>query len=302
LRGGDPIINGVNIKEGFIEKNSEENCKYISTRGIRKSCDVYNTIPTSDYNTVYIHCDKLSEFLDNIDTIQYKFILVTGDGDLTFPSNIGNRQEKLLDNNMVVHMFIMNCSISHPKITHLPIGINYHTMSEEGMPEWGSKSTPEEQDKELQTIQKSSKPFSSRIIKCFSNFHFNKQSDRKYTYDREDAINQIPTELIYYQPSFMSRNESFILQKDYAFVVSPHGNGLDCHRQWEALCLGSIPIVKTSSIDVLYEGLPVLIVKNWSDINKELLDNTIEEFSKKSFNYDRLLLRYWVDKINSYRK
>jgi hypothetical protein len=33
----------------------------------------------------------------------------------------------------------------------------------------------------------------------------------------------------------------------HRFVVSPPGNGVDCHRTWESLYLGSIPIVKAST-------------------------------------------------------
>ena len=45
--------------------------------------------------------------------------------------------------------------------------------------------------------------------------------------------------------------------------MSPQGNGLDCHRTWEALILKTIPIVRTSSLDPLYEGLPVVVVHEW---------------------------------------
>ena len=124
---------------------------------------------------------------------------------------------------------------------------------------------------------------------------------KKYTYDRTDAIEQIPSELVYYQSKEVSRKETWEQQKEYAFVLSPHGNGLDCHRQWEALALGCIPIVKKSPIDSIYKDLPVLIVNEWSDITSELLDSTVELFNRHSFNYDKLLLRYWVDKINSFK-
>ena len=49
----------------------------------------------------------------------------------------------------------------------------------------------------------------------------------------------------------------------------------------------------------MFEELPVLIVNEWSDITKELLDKTIIEFQNKTFNYDKLTLQYWVKKINN---
>ena len=30
------------------------------------------------------------------------------------------------------------------------------------------------------------------------------------------------------------------------FILCPRGSGIDCHRQWEAMLLGSIPIMKRS--------------------------------------------------------
>jgi hypothetical protein len=85
----------------------------------------------------------------------------------------------------------------------------------------------------------------------------------------------------------------------YAFVLSPHGNGLDCHRTWEALILGCIPIVKRSLLDSLYEDLPVLIVYNWFNVNESLLNSTIKKFKSKVFNYNKLKLEYWINIIKN---
>jgi hypothetical protein len=46
----------------------------------------------------------------------------------------------------------------------------------------------------------------------------------------------------------------------------------------------------------LFEGLPVLNVNKWQDINETLLINTIKKFKGK--NLDKTLLKYWVEKIN----
>jgi len=55
----------------------------------------------------------------------------------------------------------------------------------------------------------------------------------------------------------------------YRFVLSPRGVGLDCHRTWEILFFGGIPVVETSSLDPLFEGLPVLVVDKYSDICRD---------------------------------
>ena len=100
----------------------------------------------------------------------------------------------------------------------------------------------------------------------------------KLGYDRKDAFQKIDKELVYYEENKVTRLITWNKQKDFAFVICPHGCGLDCHRNWEALCLGCIPIVKTSHIDNLYKDLPVLIVNDWNNIDKNLLNNTISQF------------------------
>ena len=87
----------------------------------------------------------------------------------------------------------------------------------------------------------------------------------------------------------------------FAFVLSPHGNGLDCHRTWEAIALGCIPVVKTSPLDRLFSGLPVLIVNSWSDLNESLLSETVDRFQDTivpSELPEKLKLDYWTSRIS----
>jgi len=81
--------------------------------------------------------------------------------------------------------------------------------------------------------------------------------------------------------------------------LSPFGCGLDCHRTWEALILGCIPIIAHSDLDTLFDELPVLFVNNWSDVTQNLLDATIKAYKGKRFNYEKLKLEYWVQKIHN---
>lgn len=56
----------------------------------------------------------------------------------------------------------------------------------------------------------------------------------------------------------------------FAFVVSPRGNGLDCHRTWEALWCGAIVItVRVGGLESLYKHLPVVVLEDWSDLQTD---------------------------------
>jgi hypothetical protein len=55
------------------------------------------------------------------------------------------------------------------------------------------------------------------------------------------------------------------LMRKTLFVPSPAGNGLDCHRTWEALYLGCVPVVLAKEF-CGDESWPVLVVQNWQDL------------------------------------
>jgi len=84
---------------------------------------------------------------------------------------------------------------------------------------------------------------------------------------------------------------------DHHFVISPEGNGLDCHRTWEALYAGRIPIIKRNHHTYMYEDLPVLIIDSWDQITKELLLRTLSDFRRRKFKLCKLYFRYWQEKI-----
>lgn len=280
----------------------EQFCQYVSSRGIMKSAKIHSKTPQSsiryllNYNfdditpntTIYICSSAIQAFISSVlPTIKSPFVLISGDCDEVCPSDILNEKQfdSFINNNLIIHWFCQNNVIKHPKITTIPIGIYYHTID---LP-------PIKQEESILNITKI--PFYERKIKCYSNFHFSMST--RFGSDRKQAYKLIPKDLVYYESVRIDRHETWLNQTNYAFVISPHGNGLDCHRTWEALILGCIPIVRKSSIDVLYEDLPVLIVDEWTDITQQLLNETVKEFTTKNFNMDKLKLEYWVNKFKS---
>ena len=179
-------------------------------------------------------------------------------------------------------------------MTCIPIGLDYHTMITNTI--WGDTTSVIDQETQLELIKRDCLHFSKRTVMCYANFHF-LMSTKYGKYDRQDAYDNIDKSLVYYEPEKINRLSTWITQSNYAFVISPHGNGYDCHRTWEALILGCIPIVKTSAIDVLYEDLPVLIVSDWKDVTIELLHSTIDSYKQKVFNFNKLTLKYWMDMV-----
>lgn len=82
----------------------------------------------------------------------------------------------------------------------------------------------------------------------------------------------------------------------HKFVLSPRGNGLDCHRTWEALMLKRVPVIKREGfLEDLYKNIPVLFVDEWTDLNQINLDSVYNEYSFD--NQDYLTLNYWKEKL-----
>jgi len=295
---------------------------YVGSRGILKSCDYHSTNPISSIRrmafypelktikqmknpVIYVCNSALNHFNTIVPYIDFSFVLVSGDSDDSMPFDVLRPEifETFISNPFLLHWFSQNMTIDHPKITRMPIGMDYHTMESKDV--WGPITIARTQEYLLNSVRKNSVPFYQRfdesLTKCYANFHF--QMNTKYGQDRKDAVRQIPSELVFYEPQLVPRLKSWNTQKEIAFIISPHGGGYDCHRLWEALILGCIPIVKTSPIDKLYEDLPVLIVKSWSDITMELLIKIIKEFKikhlNKEFKYEKLSLQYWMNLIKN---
>jgi hypothetical protein len=189
---------------------------------------------------------------------------------MTIPNDCSNAATCILADPNLICWYAQNCTkTDDPKLIQLPIGLDLHTLAK-GNHSWGPQQSSESQ---IQDILKFKAQAVEQQNKCYANFHF--LLSTRYAQDRKDAIAKIPKDLVFYEPHKVTRTTSWNNMIQYKYVISPHGNGLDCHRTWEALILGCIPIVKTSPLDTMFEGLPVLIVKDWSDITQNLLDTFI---------------------------
>jgi len=286
---------------------------FVCSRGLLKSCTFHSTNPRSscsnvDYlNTIegregmsiYVCSHALKSFVINIlPKIKHSFVLVSGDSDMCVPKEAlsPSETEGLLHHPYLLKWFAQNTPINSHKLVQLPIGLDYHTLSNNPTHSWkieGEGSSPKEQEDLLMQLRQQMVPFHERLPLIYVNFSV--QNDRFY--QRKGALEEIPHELLHMNQRFTPRTENWKKMSTFAFVLSPFGMGMDCHRTWEALCLGCIPIVK-APFQPLFEGLPVLLVNEWSEITRERLDQTLLAFQPRF--HDKLTLRYWVDQIRAF--
>ena len=87
---------------------------------------------------------------------------------------------------------------------------------------------------------------------------------------------------------------------DSTFVMCPPGNGTETHRMWEALFLGSIPIVKNHITYKNIQDLPVFFVDDFKEVSEDSLNKFLKSLTKKPYlNLDKLSILYWHQEIQN---
>ena len=80
----------------------------------------------------------------------------------------------------------------------------------------------------------------------------------------------------------------------YRFVISPEGNGVDCHRHYEALMAKCIPIVEDSAlIRAKYGNVPILYTRDYSEITQEYLEQKYAEMLDQRWDFSNLFMASW---------
>lgn len=82
------------------------------------------------------------------------------------------------------------------------------------------------------------------------------------------------------------------------FIISPRGNGVDCHRIWESLYLRTIPIVKKEFFMEEFADLPILFIDSWDQVTEEFLLLKYDEYKNKKFDLSKLKISEWKKIIN----
>jgi hypothetical protein len=247
-----------------------------------------------DGDLVWVRLAWLGSFIAQVLPLtKARFVLVTGDSDNSVPSDIMRYAGEVLWHRNVTRWFTQNCDLSSltDQIRPLPIGIDFHTLRER--PFWGEPAcSPGEQEQKLKATAQSFKPVEWRIPDVYVDFAW-----RPTHYgDRSRIVSTLSSNpRVVCQGTFLPRTEMWRKRGEFAFVVSPHGVGLDCHRTWEALALGHIVIVPRSPLESLFAELGVVSIDSWNDITPSNLETWIHEYSPLTRNPERLRSRWWVN-------
>lgn len=219
--------------------------------------------PSGRGDRFFIKTEYLPFFLEHFE-VKHDFELFTHNSDIDITAE---RAEPIFNAHPhITGWYAQNVSYIHPKLHPIPIGIanpKWAHGDQEIMEEAVSRAYPKTND-------------------VYINFDLWTNIGK-----RQYCLDQLGVDL----PERMPFKDHLKELASSLFCVSPDGNGVDCHRHWEALYLKTVPIVTRSVFTTLLEkkSLPLLIIDDWSDfknldLNMDLYKKLTDSFEWASVN------------------
>lgn len=279
------------ITQAFNKLNRHSSEPYISGDTFRSFCDIIldetNTIfypnKVKDNSLIFVKASMIGEFFEKCHpAISTRYILISHNECMPISNKFTDQP---LDNKLLA-WFTINTEASalkNSKIFCIPLGLANKY--------WNINDTYLIEKAKNEVLKNKSKSYL-----LYLNINLSTYPD-----ERLKVYNMFANKSFCYHQKNKNFYEYLLDIGRSKFVLSPRGRGIDCHRTWEALYMGSIPIVKTSSIDSLYKDLPVLIVKDWSEISEAFLEEKYKEMSGKTYKLEKLSSTYWLNLINQHK-
>jgi hypothetical protein len=110
--------------------------------------------------------------------------------------------------------------------------------------------------------------------------------------------------MVFSDPIFTERGRIEYLSalRRHSLTVCPEGNGVDTHRLWETIYMGGTPvIIYSKQIASLVRDLPVIVLKNWSELNDlAMLEEEWNQLNSRVFNFQKVMASFWISKFCNY--
>lgn len=224
---------------------------------------------------VYTHTFYVKDLFNVIRDINHKFIVVTHNCDTNIDfSPPGN----------VIKWFSQNVNIIHDRIESIPIGLENNRWFKDVR-------------KKEKMMNKLNEP---RVYKNLVYMNHNistNPSKRQRPYDLLKDKDWVTTRMGANGADFDDYLDNIYNHK---FVICPEGNGIDTHRIWECLYMGTIPIVVDNINNSFYKyELPITLVNDWSEVTMSFLIRDWDITPDVVWNMEMFTFEYWKNKIRN---
>lgn len=237
--------------------------------GLRNNFD-----PSSlqDVNYVYTHTIYIPELIEAIRDIDSLFVLITHNGDINVDCEIPDN---------VLKWFSQNVNMENERMQSLPIGLENDW--------WFSQIKKKE--KMIAKLQE------ERSFKNLAYMNFNIATNQS----KRAKLSQMFMDKSWITTQMRTNGQMFDEYLDniynHKFVVCPEGNGMDTHRTWETLYMGTIPIEKRNLNNRFYIDLPICFVEDWEEVTESFLESEYVRIKSLIWNQSKLNFEYWKNRI-----
>lgn len=274
--------------------------KIIADSSIFSESDYSNI---SNGSKVFVPTGSLHKFVRFVSNVNVRFVLLTGAGVFGVPNEISvqyNIPWRRFVSTHVIRWYTQNIDVvDHPMIRPLPLGVDFHTLSSamKKRHTWGASMTVCDQNRVLENTRNI--PFHAKkniiYVPMMAKTKRN-GNDRVQAYVALKGGSK--KGILKFQTRVMSRANLWSTMNEYKFIVSPLGMGMDCHRTWETFALGSIPIIKNSTlVPTLFKNMKNLIVVcSWREVNRKNLVHWLQKYNYSDSNDIRKFARlnHWI--------
>jgi len=234
-------------------------------------------------NILFCKTDYLGALFQHIQTWKRPCTLITGNSDYSITDDIVSHAPEC-----ITRWYAQNADTTDLKVNGIPLGIeNSEDCTLEG------HGAGWEHAKEKVKLLKNSPEVSPRS-KIYANFSLSTHPSRKEVQKVCQALDYVTSQVSTDHAEINNKSYSQYVNdiQSHEMVVCPRGNGIDCHRVWEVLYLGRVPIVKRESAMRYFEELPILFIDDWSHLRN--IDYIENQYQKVKDNNSRMLdMNYW---------
>ena len=239
-------------------------------------------------NIFFCKTDHLPHLFNYLRDYSVPCVLISGNSDYPITDQASSMAPAC-----VRRWFAQNADTLNPLVTGMPMGLENHEHSVLGENHgFGWEHAIEK------IALFSNLPSRSISKEIYANFSLSTHPSRREVANSCQRLANVTCDIADDHREINKKSYSDYVNNilEHKMVVCPRGNGIDCHRVWEVLYLGRVPILKKEKAMRYFESLPIIYLDEWAQMQDlEFLNAQYEKV--KTHSSEMLNFSYWKDKI-----